>query len=87
MNSAESTGIVTEQTLFTVTQFCTAEPAFTPGGVRHAIFHADSNGLAEAGAIVRMGRKVMIHRPRWLSWLESGSGSNKPVRRARPARA
>lgn len=82
---ADSTGIVAEQTLYTVAQLCAAEPALTPGGVRHLIFNAKTNGLAAAGAIVRMGRKVMIHRPRLNAWLESGASAapRLPARRAR----
>lgn len=30
--------------LFTVKQFCEKNPAFTHGGIRDRIFHADSNG-------------------------------------------
>lgn len=78
------TDATTDQTLYTVAQLCAAEPAFTPGGVRHLIFHAHTNGLAEAGGIVRAGRRVLIHRPRLLAWLESGAGAARrlPARRA-----
>lgn len=83
---AEPDGIVAEQTFFTVAQLCAAEPAFTPGGVRHLIFHSHTNGLAEAGAIVRAGRKVLIHRPRLLAWLESGAASAPRQTRRRTSR-
>lgn len=84
MNIPEPAGIVGEQTLFTVRQICAVEPGLNEGGMRHLIFHAESNGLAASGAIVRIGRKILIHRKKMLAWLESGAGSNKLVRRARP---
>lgn len=55
----------------TVNQFCERHPAFTVGGMRHSIFHEESNGLAKSGAIVRMGRKVLISEPKFFQWLES----------------
>ena len=64
--------------LYTVEQFAKAEPAFTAAALRNLIFKAEprhsskgeisGNGLIEAGAIVRRGRKVMIHRERFLDW-------------------
>jgi len=47
-------------TLSTVNQFSTKHPAFTNGGLRALIFNEESNGLAKSGAIVRIGRKVLI---------------------------
>lgn len=44
----------------------------TPGGIRWQIFCADHNGLADAQAIVRRGRKVFIVVPRYLDWLVRG---------------
>jgi len=68
------------QTLYTVEQFARAEPAFTPAALRNLIFKAEprqstkgeipGNGLIQCGAIVRHGRKVMIHRERFLDWVQ-----------------
>ena len=58
-------------TYLTVKQFCETYPAFKNGGVRALIFNESSNGLAESGAIVRMGRKVLIKPERFFHWLES----------------
>jgi len=55
----------------TVKQFCQRHPAFTIGGLRHQIFHEKSNGLAKSGAIVRIGRKVLINESKYWGWLES----------------
>ena len=68
------------QTLFTVEQFARVEPAFTSAALRNLIFKAQSrkstkgeisgNGLIECGAVIRTGRKVMIHRERFLAWVQ-----------------
>jgi len=68
------------QTLFSVEQFATAEPAFTAAALRNLIFKAEprhsskgeipGNGLIECGAVVRRGRKVIIHRQRFLEWVQ-----------------
>ncbi len=59
-------------TLSTVKQFCEKYPAFPEGGVRHKIFNEHENGLAEAGAIVRDGRKVLIHEERYFDVILKG---------------
>lgn len=70
------------QSLYTVEQFAKAEPAFTPAALRNLIFKAEprysskgqipGNGLLECRAIIRCGRKVMIHREHFLNWVQSG---------------
>lgn len=69
-----------QQTLYTVGQFAKVEPAFTAAALRNLIFKAEprhsskgeipGNGLIECGAIIRRGRKVMIHRERFLGWVQ-----------------
>lgn len=56
-------------TLSTVKQFPERHPAFPEGGLRHRIFHAENNGLAEFGAIVRNGRRVLIDEEKFFEWL------------------
>ena len=57
----------------TVAQFAAEEPAFTPASLRWLIFNERENGLADARAIVRIGRKVLIHRERFRAWLLADS--------------
>ena len=38
------------------------------GGLRHLIFHADSNGFSVA--IKRAGRRVLINEAAFFEWLE-----------------
>jgi len=68
-----------QPTLYTVEQFPTVEPSFTPAALRNLIFKAQprhstvgvipGNGLIECGAIVRVGRKVLINRAKFLEWV------------------
>ena len=77
------------QTLFTVEQFATAQPAFTAAALRNLIFKAGArqstkgeilgNGLIECGAIVRVGRKVLIDEHRFFEWVRRQNNSTKPA--------
>jgi hypothetical protein len=55
----------------TINQFTTANLAFTLGGMRALIFNEDSNGLKASGAIIRLGRKVLIDNAKFFAWIES----------------
>jgi hypothetical protein len=59
----------------TVRQFSEKNPAFTQGGLRSLIFNEASNGLAEAGAVVRLGRKVLIDDGKFLRWVAAQNSS------------
>lgn len=66
--------------VFTVAQFAERNPAFSPAALRNLIFKADEregangtiqgNGLLEAGAIIRIGRKVLIDEARFFDWVD-----------------
>ena len=68
------------QSLFTVAQFAEEEPAFTEAALRNLIFKAEvrhssagiiaGNGMIESGALVRIGRKVLIDRAKFLAWVQ-----------------
>lgn len=70
-----------EKILSTVRQFSEHHPAFTAGSLRSLIFQAEprktsrgdipGNGLAESGALVRLGRRVLIDEAKFFEWLES----------------
>ncbi|OAI07055.1 hypothetical protein A1353_08370 [Methylomonas methanica] len=55
----------------TVDQFSKKNPAFTKGGLRALIFNEHTNGLAQSGAILRIGRKVLISESKFFAWVES----------------
>jgi len=55
--------------LQTVPQFAENNPAFPTGGLRYQIFNEEKNGLKAAGAIVRVGRKVLIDVDKYFAWV------------------
>jgi len=67
------------QQLYTVEQFSKVQPAFSQAALRNYIFKADSrqsskgkidgNGLIECGALIRIGRKVLIDGDKFLNWV------------------
>ncbi len=73
--------------LHTVRQFSRAFPAFSEAATRNLIFKAKSrhsssgaipgNGLIEAGAIVRIGRKVLIDEDRFFDWVRQQNGGRQ----------
>ncbi len=58
----------------TVNQFCEKHTAFTRGGMRALIFNEHQNGINKAGAIVRLGRKVLIDETKFFNWVAAQSG-------------
>ena len=57
-----------QQTLFTINQFTAVEKAFSSGSIRSMIY-AD-HGLTACGAIIRIGRRVLINREKFMKWAE-----------------
>ncbi len=63
----------------TISQFSDRNPAFTPAALRNLIFKATprksslgdipGNGLSEAGAIIRLGRRVLLDEAKFLAWV------------------
>ena len=64
-------------TLFTVTQFIQKHPCFTEGGMRFYIFHEHTNGLAQSGAVFRVGRKVLIDEEKFFIWIRTQNAISK----------
>jgi hypothetical protein len=56
--------------LFTIKQFIQRHPAFTEGGLRDRIFHADGNGMKDVGVIIKNGRRVLINEDKFFVWLQ-----------------
>jgi len=57
-------------------------PGESVGGVRWAIFNERTNGLAESGAVVRRGRKVLVNPKRWVAWTRSNPTLSPPKPKA-----
>lgn len=74
-----------DPTYYTVEQFSLNNPAFTKSALRNLIFKADErlstkgiiegNGLLKAGAVIRIGRKVLINESKFYAWIESQNGA------------
>jgi hypothetical protein len=58
----------------TVKQFSEKHPAFSVGSLRSLIFSASNNGLNESGAIVRVGRKILLNETKFFGWVEAQRG-------------
>jgi hypothetical protein len=56
--------------LYSLKQFVENQKLFTMGSLRDKIFKSKSNGLDESKAIVRIGRKIFIHKERFNKWLD-----------------
>ena len=57
----------------TVRQLSEKYPAFPQGGIRHLIFHSETNGFDSV--ITRVGRKVLIDEGAFLEWVKSKKDS------------
>lgn len=67
--------------LKTVKQFSADNRAFPEGAMRALIFKAEprqstkgeipGNGLIESGALVRLGRRVLIDEEKFFAWVRS----------------
>ena len=70
--------------LLSVRQFSERHPAFSESGIRHLIHCAGErdrskgklpgNGLKEAGALLKCGRRVVIDEARFFDWLDQRNG-------------
>ena len=60
------------RTFFTIPKFAQRHDDFlTEGSLRFKIFNAKENGLEESGAVVRIGRRVLINEEKYIAWIES----------------
>jgi len=60
--------------LLTVRQFAERHPFLTESSLRFQIFNRASNRLELSGAIVRLGRKILIDEERYFAWVDSQQG-------------
>jgi len=58
-------------TLYTIKQFVKAYPFESFGGLRWKIFNRNRNGLAESGALIRDGGRILIDDKKYLDWLHA----------------
>lgn len=76
--------------LFTVSQFSERHPAFSMPAVRNYILNARDrtnsrgqriagNGLFESGAVIRIGRRVLIDEQAFFAWIAAQQKQRKPA--------
>jgi len=58
-------------TLLTIKQFAERQPGITESTIRQAIFYR-GNDLEKAGAIQRMGRKILVSEEKFLEFVAAG---------------
>lgn len=63
--------MMSNASLLSIKLFAQRHPGFTVAGLRHFLFHRYSNGLAESGAVLKCGRKLLIHEARFLAWIDA----------------
>lgn len=56
---------------FTVRQLSKRHPAFSNGCLRWLIYNAETNGLEASGALIRIGRKIIIDEALFLGWVKA----------------
>lgn len=61
----------------TVRQIASLNHAFSVASLRWLIFTANQNGLETVGAIIRIGRKVLIHEDKFDQWVRSHGPDGK----------
>jgi hypothetical protein len=66
------------RSLKSVSDFAAAS-GFTEAQVRWWIHQAEINGLARAGALVRIQRRVYIDAERFWQWVDSGAAAGRKV--------
>jgi hypothetical protein len=71
-----------ESILLTVKQLPRQQPGLTEGGIRWAIFNEHNNGLAKSGAVVRVGRRVLIDPALFMAWMRTNPQLSPPKPKA-----
>lgn len=57
--------------ILSIRQLTERHPGFTEPSLRWLVFNARGNGLLASGAIVRIGRRVLIDEVKFLAWVEN----------------
>jgi hypothetical protein len=71
MENVEEKTDTPQQTFYTVAEFSQRHSFLTEGGLRFQIFNANENGLTESGAIVRLGRRVLLDEENYFGWIKN----------------
>lgn len=55
----------------TVQQYVDAHPYYSMASFRWILFSRHTNGLAKAGAVIKIGKKILIDSDRVAAWEDS----------------
>lgn len=58
-------------TILSVEQTAEQIPALTQAAIRWHLFNRQTNGLSESGAVIKVGRRVLIDLPNYIEWLKA----------------
>ncbi len=62
---------VNTRTLIPVTDWHEYHPWPPIGGLRHLIFHAETNGFSHC--VIRLGRRVLIDQDKFFEWADQNN--------------
>lgn len=72
-NQDQPAAIIDNRRYLTVKQTAQENEWLTEAALRQLLFEAKTNGLAESGAIKRIGRRILIEQTKFLDWIEQGA--------------
>ena len=73
--------------LYTVKLFCERHKWISEGGLRWLLFNRKLNGLQKSGAIIMIGRKLLIDEQKFFAWLRHQGQDRVDVKRGRGRQA
>ena len=60
--------------IHTVQQAANKIPALTESAIRWHLFNRELNGLSKSGAVIKVGRRVLLDLPKYTDWLKGHGG-------------
>ena len=57
--------------LYTFKQFVGEQTIFSEAALRNILFLRDKNGLANSGAIILYGKKILIDKVKFFDWFKA----------------
>lgn len=71
--------------LVSVPQLAAMQPALSVSGIRWDLFNRELNGLAQSGAVIRRGRRLLLDAELYIDWLAKSGGTPTSITRNRAA--
>jgi hypothetical protein len=58
-------------TILTIKQFVEKHKFISYAGLQNQLFHRQTNGLNVSGAIIKLGKRVLINEEKFFEWLNT----------------